>query len=566
MRSTSQLRQLVQDLKVVRTTFGKRAAARKASLLSRCAPLPLSSPRFLQHYHDVLLFLAAYPDNADVRLLVDSELKRVAEAAAELTRKRPEALADTGIAGTTVESAFSVDTMAWLCDRFPNDVEVAWSDESAGVGLDSMLWAFVTSAERDGLFTTTMSTREWVQRARGADGSSDLAWLVRQFQQLHCSANLLDDLVEKADLRIRWKLAQPSASITFARFSSRPAFYQRRAPSRTFRPSVIINQRLPAAKPLTIRQATQLIDTARAALTARLRETDPITYANPREVTLFQLDRGIDIALFGMMPSRRLPVESFIGYVLARNRLPAAYGGGWMLFDRAEIGINVFESFRGGESARFFAEIMRVYRQHFGVRQFRIDPYQFGAGNTEAIRSGAFWFYYRFGFRPTDPALAQMAREEWGRIQQDRSYRTPAAMLRQFATSQLVGHDGLYDGGPDLLALGLAVTKMIGEKFNGDRTQAERWSRRRVSRMLFGPNARSAADWPEPQRDAFNRLSVMIAMFPDLADWSTAEKRSLAAWMRAKGGIRERDFILKGQRHRRLRVALTQLASTPALH
>ncbi|NJM51440.1 MAG: hypothetical protein HC843_11690, partial [Sphingomonadales bacterium] len=63
--------------------------------------------------------------------------------------------------------------------------------------------------------------------------------------------------------------------------------------------------------------------------------------------------------------------------------IPVAYGGGWVFGDRCEIGINVFDDFRGGESALLFGQILRVYRHHYRVRRFLVDPFQFGAGNRE---------------------------------------------------------------------------------------------------------------------------------------------------------------------------------------
>jgi hypothetical protein len=554
----------VAELRAVRTTFGRRAAARKAALLREIAALPLTTPRLLRDYHDVLLFMAAYPDGPDVRETVEAELTRLAARAAELAARRASTLADTGIAGTTVESAFSVDTMEWLCHRFPGAVEVAWSDESAGAGLDALLWSFVTSTERDGLLRTDLTTREWVRRARGSAHPSDLAWIVQQLRRVDCPPPLLDEMVEKADLQVRWRLAEPSASITLGRFPPRPTHYQRNPPPRRVRPAAVVTRRIPPARPLAPRPAARLIDVARATLAARLRETDPVTYADPREVTLFRLERGLDVAVFGMQPARRLPVESFFGYVLARNRVPAAYGGGWVLFDRAEVGINVFEAVRGGESARLFAEVMRVYHQHFGVRRFRVDPFQFGADNADAIRSGAFWFYYRFGFRPTDPEIARRARDQWRRLRDDRSHRTPAATLRAFATSPLaLALDGAGPDGPDLLRLGSAVTTMIGRRFDGDRARAERWSRRHVARLLPGAGPRDVTTWTPPERDAFNRLSVLVGMIPDLPDWSRTDRRALATWMRAKGGPRERDYVLRGRRHARLQAALSALAASP---
>ena len=44
------------------------------------------------------------------------------------------------------------------------------------------------------------------------------------------------------------------------------------------------------------------------------------------------------------------------------------------------------------------------------------------------------------------------------------------------------------------------------------------------------------------------------------ARWSAGEKRALAEVVRAKGGRRESDFVLRFDRHRRLREALRRLA------
>lgn len=48
-------------------------------------------------------------------------------------------------------------------------------------------------------------------------------------------------------------------------------------------------------RPLPGTRAGQLIEIARVTLAARRRETDPITHANRREVTLFGLERGLDL-------------------------------------------------------------------------------------------------------------------------------------------------------------------------------------------------------------------------------------------------------------------------------
>ena len=71
-----------------------------------------------------------------------------------------------------------------------------------------------------------------------------------------------------------------------------------------------------------------------------------------------------------MKPSRRLPFESYIGYLAFKNGLPVAYGGGWIFFRRCKFGINVLDAYRGGEAAFLFAQLMRVYHQHFQCKSF----------------------------------------------------------------------------------------------------------------------------------------------------------------------------------------------------
>jgi hypothetical protein len=204
---------------------------------------------------------------------------------------------------------------------------------------------------------------------------------------------------------------------------------------------------------------------------------------------------------------------------------------------------------------------MRVFHQHFGASRLTIDPYQFGAGNTEAILSGAFWFYYRFGFRPVDEKLCALADAEHARIRSERGYRSPAKVLRRLASAKLVyvveGARQANEDVPDLPDIGLAVTQWIGRKFRGDRRAAEAWACRRAARML---GVRGMAKWPADQQTSFANMSVLIALIPDVPRWSKDEKTALVALMRAKGGPREYSYARKLQRHARLRKAMAAIA------
>ncbi len=56
----------------------------------------------------------------------------------------------------------------------------------------------------------------------------------------------------------------------------------------------------------------------------------------------------------GMVPERRHPIDSYMGYIVFKNGLPVAYAVSWILFNSARIGLNVFYNYRGGEAKYIF--------------------------------------------------------------------------------------------------------------------------------------------------------------------------------------------------------------------
>ena len=557
------------NLIAFRTRFGPEAATAKLDLLRQLpAHLP-RQPKALLDLHEGLLFIAAYPDNAAVLAAAEAALAAVAHAAAAMIAGRNAAharrLADTGIVGTPLSCAFSIDLADWLVRRFPADVDLDWEDGSAGAALDEFLPALAASVERDGLIDERLSALEWMNLALGANAKrpqtvSRLAWLISAFDRLGPRGELLDRAFESLDLHIRWHLRDPIGSRTTGRFPARPPHFQSDDLLRSFDVADLLNRPLPAHRPLPPRAAAALLDVCRATLAVRHRETDPITYADPRAVYLLRLERGVDVAVFAMTPRRRLSIESFFGYVATRNRVPMAYGGGWVFFDRCEVGVNIFDTFRGGESAFVFTQILRVYRHLFQAARFTVDPFQFGAGNPEAIKSGAYWFYDRLGFRPAQADLAALADAERAKARADRAYRSPAAVLRRLAKSRLELDLPWADcpprPDPALGDLALAVTAWIGREFAGDRVAAERAAIRRVRAALPLPRRRI-----DPEASAaFERLALLVAQIDDLEDWPRADRLRLAEALLAKGGPSEFDYAHALRKHARLHAALASVA------
>ena len=549
-------------IRETRGRFGPAACRAKLALLRRADRAPLHRAALLRDYHEWLLFLATYPDDETCRATAEKELRRLATLVGSTPRLR-RGLRNSGIANSDASYAFSIDFSTWLSARFGRDVELEWEEGSAGDALDEFLPRLALRVERDGLLNEDYSTQEWLRLARGRRrGSTALAWLAREFERLTENEFLREQAWDALELHLAWRLHGSIASRTRCRFPPRRLQYHPDGLQRSVDVPAQLRQSMTGAPPLPRRAALRMIDMGRAVLAVRGRETDPLAYANPGDVRLVRLERGVDVAIYGMRPARRLPLESFFGFIAARNRVPVGYGGGWVWGGRCEIGVNIFDTFRGGESAMIFAQVMRVYHRLFRVWRFLVDPFQFGAGNREAIQSGAFWFYHRLGFRPIEPALRQLADEERARIATDAGYRTPAPRLRRLASARLIyeqpeGHIPRIADPGDLTRLGIAATRWIGRRFGGDRAAAQRHCSAAVARRL---GVRVDARRRPAEHRAFEEFSVLAAMIPDLRRWSRAERRALAEVMAAKGAARESDYARLLQNHPRLLDAIGRLS------
>ena len=248
----------------------------------------------------------------------------------------------------------------------------------------------------------------------------------------------------------------------------------------------LMNQPLPPPRRLGADARAEVIRVLRNTMALTSRETDPATYLDARALRVYALERGLAVALFGMTPERQLPLESYVGFTLFKNGLPVAYGGAWVMGERAAFGMNIFEPFRGGESGFMMCQVLRAYRQAFKVRYFEVDAHQFGLDNPDGIASGAFWFYYRHGFRPLSAPLQRLALQEKKRIDARPGYHSPDKTLLRFTESNVA----LNFGGavpPHLFDVTTRVTRMIASAYGGDRAAAERDGVARLGQLVRLP-------------------------------------------------------------------------------
>jgi hypothetical protein len=547
----------VRALREAAQRFGPAARVAKTELLAALRERGLDRPRVLAEYHDALLFLAAYADDDGVAALADAELARVARTARKLAARGASTPGSSGMAWCSISAALSYDIARWLDERFPGRVELT-SFGDGGAQLADVLALALPAMEADSLALDDEPIA-LLDRLKGR-AATRLRFLLMHLARMRVPAAVRGHLYESLTPFVTIEPRDTPASRTFLRGPPAPVHRQdvplvRSLPA----PRAVIERPLPAARTSSAGERAALVDTARATLAMLARETDPLTWPSVDAVSLHELEGGWSVALYPMDPERRFALDSHTGYLLFRNRVPVAYGGGWPFLGVCRTGINVFAAFRGGESALAFAQVLRVYRARYGCARFVVEPYQFGAGNAEGLRSGAFWFYWRLGFRPVEARLRGIAAREFARLGRDRGARTPLPLMRK-----LTGADLALDLAPlpaeqrvEAGNLAFAVSAWIARVHGGDREAAQRDSFERVRTAL---DVRDDERWPDGERAAFRSLSLVVGQIDGLAQWSAPDKAACVALMRAKGAADDRPYFLGLAAHPRLPSSLMRIA------
>lgn len=482
----------VSELRRLATHFDPPSESRKQALLQVLATRPLRPGPRLVGYCNLLMFLCAHPGAAGPGALAEAELARIASLLQQTGKRNRRSLENSGLPYTRTVCTYSHDLLRWLVDRPGVDVRFD-SFHRPLVAPGAALKCTLPPVERE-------STDGGLSGKRLLDalaGPRDrwIPFLLGEFGRLDGLPLVKDHLFDGMHLYVALEPRDRSFSIPFNRIDRGRVYYHRDL-LRQFDHRRLMAKRLPKPARLSAPMRSAVLDCARTTMVLLQRETDPTTYADSRTLRLYRLERGVSVAVYGMLPARQMPLESYLGYTLFKNGFPAAYGGGWVFGRRALIGINVFAQFRGGESGFMLGQLLRVFRQSLGVGCFEVEPYQYGEGNPEGIRSGAFWFYYRNGFRPVDDALRRIAEREYAKVSAGTGYKTPARVLRSFTASNLVlDLDGSKP--PRVAELRSQVTKMIRDQYRGDRAAAEADCRRRVIGRAaapagLGPDERSA--------------------------------------------------------------------------
>ena len=525
----------------------------------------------LRERHDALCFARAFPRSAAELRAAEREL---AGFERRVGRHRDE-LFNSGIAGTPYFYPYNYRMARWLSGRFGRAVDVDWEeyDRHEWDEVSGLLSLVVAWAENEGLDDDDVLVWDWVRRAKGPRRRTDLAWLLATIERMGLPYEWRRHLYESLNLPLAWDLAGCRDSITHAVLPVRRRFFHRgmlREPPADF--AAAVREPTGALEPLSPARGQAVIDAARAALSQRAREFHVIVHGNADEVYRVESGRGLEIFVIGLDRAHRLTVESDIGALLVKNGVPIGYGYAVMLGDRADIGINVFPTYRGGESAYIFEKFAAAFHHHFGARKFVMRRYQVGWQNPEGIQAGSYWFYHKLGFRSLGAEERALAERERARLDRRPGARSAPAVLNRLARSDLVlctdGTDAADFRDIDPKATGLAVTQRITARFGGDRPRALSGMAWQISRALGAGSPADAALAPlalrlaavTPLAPGSLRLVPVVSLIPDLDRWSPAERRALLALLRAKEGRRERGFVFALQRHPRFLAFLRRLS------
>ena len=433
---------LLDGLDELKTEFTPTAARRIQRLLAQLSRKKINDTDTLFRYHELLLFVRAYAHNASIVRTVERELRGFANRVSFLEHQglditplqHPEW---SGIAGTSVTDTFGFYIVRRLLQLHPSQVAIYWEWFEDENRLAATWPRFMPLLAEDAFVEANVPYREWLGAARGR--RSELAWLIEQFNKLPKPDNERAELYDSQQLYVAWTPSY-DVSRTGMRTAARKLFYHHGPliQRRDIDLRKELAQPSPKLEKLSRQQGEKALDMARDASTIRYRELYGFTHGDPKQVYRTELGRGVEIFIISLPPERRLPLRTYHAAMIYKNGVPIGYFEGLSLFERMESGFNLYYTFRDGETAWLYARVLNVMHHFARVTAFSLDPYQIGFENEEGIESGAFWFYRKLGFRPTQRDALELALKEEEKIRTRKGYRTPAATLRKLARSPMI--------------------------------------------------------------------------------------------------------------------------------
>ena len=548
---------LLGRLEALREHVDEAAAEAKLELLRTLAGKRMPTAAAVARLHEVLLATRAYAQTEAIRVAAESLLRDFAGRADLL--EHASALEDTGIAGTAMHYRFFLTTARWLAKRAPGALTIDWTEFDQEAQLEDMLWMLVPPAEGPALEVFNFDLRGWIDVLKGED-ETDAEFVTARLAALDAGPFLREAIYDRLELPMRLAPEAGSPSRTLERCPQAPVVLQR-TPLRTGRPDLTAALRRPPESVREIRgsAARELVDLAKGAMVTRNRDLNSFMFADPRDVRLVDCGEGLAFLALGLVPEQRGILEGVYAFITLKNGVPIGYVLSSGLFNHAEVAYNVFPTFRGGEAAWIYGRALSTVHHLLGATVFSVDPYQLGSGNEEGLQSGAWWFYYKLGFRPRDPDVRRLVREEKKRIRANRRHRSSRETLE--ALSEMPMHLTIKAPRDDAIGrvdgISLAASLYLARRFGADREGGVETCAEEAGASLATPEWRR---WRPDEREAWRRWGPILCAMPEIKRWSKRVRRAAAEVVRLKGSRRESDFVLAFDAHPQLRDALLALA------
>ena len=570
---------LLSQLEEARYRFGAGEGARMVKLLALFDRAQLRDPAALMRFHEALLFVRAFPQSAAVARKAESCLDDFWKRVAAL-RTAGESLAswDTfesaGVSSTIMEDTLGFDVARWLIRALPAKVEIAWDNFEAGREAATIMPRLVPLLADDASVEADTPWQKYIVAAKGRQTGAE--WLLQRIEAMPLSEGARAELYDSLRVPLRWELDNTRLTRTRnawrvsgqgvrdAFSGRRQALYCHKEPLMG-RSQVALAEELAKEAPGFVRlprsQGERVLESIREVMLVRYRELYGTTLGDPASVVRADLGRGLSIYLWNLPPHRRLPLRSYVAGFSFKNGVPVNYIEAIGLCEWMEVGFNTFYTFRGGETAWIYAQVLRCLCHLMGTTCISVYPYQLGHENDEAIESGAFWFYRKLGFRPGRPDLLRLVRNEERKIAAHAKYRTPARTLRRLAASHVFYElPGSEVGAWDRFStrnIGLRVNARMARSFGGDAARM----RRESARSLAGMCGADTPSWTALEKLSLENFAVALAPAGKLSTWSREDRASLIQIIRSKAARNEMTFLRLTQRHPRLREALLKLGS-----
>ncbi len=405
----------------------------KSNWLGKLAGMALPSGQILLDYHDSLLFLCAYPDNPAILRLAEKGLQSIAKYAKQHRGNETLVPENEGLPFANTVTRFSPDFLRWLDGH--KDLKVEFdSFYNPSLNLNAILNITLPATLK--AETTAGLDNEALLKVLHISPADYIPFILGQLETLQELPILKELFIERMDLYVKLVPQNVQFSRAYNRVPIATTYYHQDL-LKQFDPLELIKQPLADTRFPDWEEKQVLYKSIRNAMALTVREIDPATFLQTATIQCYDLERGLTLSVYSMIPKHQLPLETYFGFTFFKNGIPISYGGIWAFGPTAKIGLNIFEPFRGGESGYILCQLMRVMRQTMGVTYVEMEPYQYGLDNPGGIASGAFWFYYKYGFRPVDSSLKELAQQEYQKIKTRKNYRSTEKTLLRFTESNI---------------------------------------------------------------------------------------------------------------------------------